>query len=533
MPARRSPRSIRRLDGVKFAVVLILSVLAIILFVAISWQQKQQILPPVVVVTPVPTFTAEAVVAAPVMVSPLTGETVTSGAVQVSGTAQPGATVQVSLDGQPMGTAIAGENGAWSLLAQVPTAGPHTLGADIVNGLGQVVSAGQPISLTVASLAVRSPTLDGDLLTASLAAGVVSLTGSGEPGSTVEVLVDGKPVGQAQVDEQGRWTLPADIRVPGVYSFALNAVDAGGKVVATATPVRLIIDEPAQAVAAVPPTNTATPVPPANTATPLPPPTDTATVEATATDTPAPTETFTPEPTATSAPTDTSTPTAEPPTATSMPAAVEQMVVTGEGDARRVSVAGTGQPGTEVQVVLDDTSVTTSTVDESGKWSIDAALPLTRAASIGVQIVGAQGALTQPLSLPLARVVVDLPTPTPMPTNTATAEPTATGTETPVPLPTATATIPATIPATSTATDTPTIPRSPRIHLPPCQRQLRPRHQSLLTHRCRRKLPPVHPRPPRPQRQVRPRHQPPLTLRPQCRRRSAVYALAKARAPWS
>ena len=101
--------------------------------------------------------------------------------------------------------------------------------------------------------------------------------------------------------------------------------------------------------------------------------------------------------------------------------------------------------------MLDDTSVTTATVDESGKWSIDAALPLTRAASIGVQIVGAQGALTQALSVPLERVVVDLPTPTPIPTNTATAEPTATSTETPVPLPTATATIP----ATSTATDTP------------------------------------------------------------------------------
>ena len=303
MPARRSPRSIRRLDGVKFAVLLIMSVLAIVLFVAISWQQKQQILPPVVVVTPVPTFTAEAVVAAPVMVSPLTGETVTSGAVQVSGTAQPGATVQVSLDGQAMGTAIAGENGAWSLLAQVPTAGAHTLAAGIVNGLGQMLSAGEPISVTVASLAVRSPSLDGDLLTASLAAGVVTLTGSGEPGSTVEVLVDGKPVGQAQVDEQGRWTLPADIRAPGVYSFALNAVDAGGKVVATATPVRLIIDQPAQAVAAVPPTDTATPVP---TATDTPAPTDdTATAEATATDTPAPTETSTPEPTATSAPTDT------------------------------------------------------------------------------------------------------------------------------------------------------------------------------------------------------------------------------------
>ena len=39
---RRSPQAIRRLDGSKFAVLLVLAVLAIILFVIYSWQQQLQ-----------------------------------------------------------------------------------------------------------------------------------------------------------------------------------------------------------------------------------------------------------------------------------------------------------------------------------------------------------------------------------------------------------------------------------------------------------------------------------------------------------
>ncbi len=421
MPARRSPRSIRRLDGTKSAVLLVLSVLAIILFVTLSYQQQKQLLPPIAEVTPVPTFTAEAVVAAPVLISPLTGETVTAGTVQVSGTAQPGVTVKVSLDGQPLGTAITGENGAWSLLARVPEAGPHTLAVEALDAGGQVMSAAEAISVTVASVAVRAPAIDSNLLSSSLTAGIVTLTGSGEPGSTVQILVGGQPIGETRVDTQGHWAFPADIRAPGVYAFALNAIDAGGKVLATATPVRLIIDAQAQAVAAVPPTSTATP-----------------------SNTPAPTETFTAEPTATpiptetptSGPTDTVTATLEPTataTATSAPAAVERIVVAGAGDDRHVAVAGTGLPGTEVQVVVDETTVATTTIDESGAWSIDASLPLTRAASIGVQIAGALGIETQTeaLTVPLDRVILELPTATPVPASTPTPVPTATGTDTP------------------------------------------------------------------------------------------------------
>ena len=112
MPPRRSPQSIRRLDGLKFAVVLLLAVIAIILFVTWSYQERQQTLPPVVQLTPIPTFTAEAVVSAPVLVSPLTGETFTAGEVQLSGSAQPGYTVQARLDGRPLGTAVADAQGA-------------------------------------------------------------------------------------------------------------------------------------------------------------------------------------------------------------------------------------------------------------------------------------------------------------------------------------------------------------------------------------------------------------------------------------
>ncbi len=315
MPARRSPRSIRWLDGSKFAVLLLLSVLAIVLFVTRSCQEQQQLLPPVVELAPLPTFTAQAVISAPVLISPLTGETVAAGAVELSGSAQPGSSVQVRLDGQTLGTTTAAADGTWRLLARVAAPGDYSLAVDVLNDLGQVITGSEPISVSVLSVTVRAPTLDDNLLRASLNTGAVALSGSAEPGSTVEIFVGGRLIGQTLADVAGRWRFDADVRLPGVYAFGLSSLDAGGKVLATATPVRLVVDAPAQAVAAAPPTSTATKLPTATaTATTAP----TATSTSTAASTPAPTRTPTPIPTATA--TATKPPTAtQPPTSTATP----------------------------------------------------------------------------------------------------------------------------------------------------------------------------------------------------------------------
>ena len=287
----------------------------------------------------------------------------------------------------------------------------------VLDGAGRAVSAAEPISVTVASVAVRAPALDSDLLT-SLTAGVVTVTGSGEPGSIVQIVVSGRPVGQALVDAQGRWTFPADIRAPGVYAFALSTIDAGGKVQTTATAVRLGRRACASCRRGAADQHLNSDRYPctyehgwaSTTATPIP----------------------------------SATPHAQSdrygdghitvyPAATAVVlAVVDTMVVAGDSTGRRVSVGGTGLPGT-VQVVVDDSIVATTTVNENGAWLIDASLPLTQAASIGVQMAGALGAVTQTeaLAVPMKEVIVELPTATPVPKRTPTPPPTDTVTPPP------------------------------------------------------------------------------------------------------
>ena len=66
-------------------------------------------------------------------------------------------------------------------------------------------------------------------------AGDIALSGTAQPGSTVQVYVDNKPIGSAAVDSQGRWTLTPDVKVdPGSYKLRVDQVAPDGKVVARA-----------------------------------------------------------------------------------------------------------------------------------------------------------------------------------------------------------------------------------------------------------------------------------------------------------
>ena len=100
MTSPRTPRSMRRFDLSKYSVLLVLAVLASTLLVTRSCQERFEKLAGPATATAIPTFTAEAVVAAPILVSPLTGDQVTAGSVVLNGTAQPGYTVQDRVDGR-------------------------------------------------------------------------------------------------------------------------------------------------------------------------------------------------------------------------------------------------------------------------------------------------------------------------------------------------------------------------------------------------------------------------------------------------
>jgi hypothetical protein len=64
---------------------------------------------------------------------------------------------------------------------------------------------------------------------------VIRFAGTAKPGSTVRLYIDNAPVGEAQADGAGRWSLmPAGPVAPGPHRLRADALGAGGKVVSRA-----------------------------------------------------------------------------------------------------------------------------------------------------------------------------------------------------------------------------------------------------------------------------------------------------------
>uniref|UniRef100_UPI002116FC67 Ig-like domain-containing protein n=1 Tax=Sphingomonas sp. dw_22 TaxID=2721175 RepID=UPI002116FC67 len=116
----------------------------------------------------------------------------------VSGTADPGDTVTVSVGGVEIGQTIADGSGNWSVTPATQLADGTVVSAIATNPLG---ADSAPAAMIVDAVAPAAPTItptDG-----------TELSGTAEPGATV-TLTDGggNPIGQATADSGGHWTFP-------------------------------------------------------------------------------------------------------------------------------------------------------------------------------------------------------------------------------------------------------------------------------------------------------------------------------------
>jgi LysM repeat protein len=123
-----------------------------------------------------------------------------------------------------------------------------------VDAEGTVLAESDEVSFQVEELVVMEPpTL---LLPDEITSGEVMLSGTGTPGSTIEVVANGELVGTATVGEDGTWSLPVEFEA-GDYSLSVRAVDAEGRVLAESAAVSFQIQEP---VAVTPPEGATAPV---------------------------------------------------------------------------------------------------------------------------------------------------------------------------------------------------------------------------------------------------------------------------------
>lgn len=149
-----------------------------------------------------------------------------------TGEAEPGAVVSVSVkdaQGQEVfaGMTTAGADGKWSLpIAQLPD-GTYTAQATATDGAGNMMSSAVN-TFTIDTMAPRV-TITSPAPGASITDTKPTITGTAEPGATVEVFVDGVRVGEATADAEGKWSLPLDDALSlGEHTVEARTTDGAG-----------------------------------------------------------------------------------------------------------------------------------------------------------------------------------------------------------------------------------------------------------------------------------------------------------------
>ncbi|HCF9477772.1 Ig-like domain-containing protein [Pseudomonas aeruginosa] len=166
-----------------------------------------------------------------------------SNGAEISGTAEPGATVTLTDgSGNPIGQVTADGSGNWSFTPSTPLADGTVVNATATDPAGNTGGQG---STTVDATAPATPTVN-------LSNGS-SLSGTAEPGSTV-ILTDGNgnPIAEVTADGSGNWTYTPSTPIANGTVVNVVAEDAAGN---SSPPATVTVDSSAPPAPVINPSN--------------------------------------------------------------------------------------------------------------------------------------------------------------------------------------------------------------------------------------------------------------------------------------
>ncbi|HGP1153763.1 TPA: Ig-like domain-containing protein, partial [Pseudomonas aeruginosa] len=166
-----------------------------------------------------------------------------SNGAEISGTAEPGATVTLTDgSGNPIGQVTADGSGNWSFTPSTPLADGTVVNATATDPAGNTGGQG---STTVDAIAPATPTVN-------LSNGS-SLRGTAEPGSTV-ILTDGNgnPIAEVTADGSGNWTYTPSTPIANGTVVNVVAQDAAGN---SSPPATVTVDSSAPPAPVINPSN--------------------------------------------------------------------------------------------------------------------------------------------------------------------------------------------------------------------------------------------------------------------------------------
>ncbi|WP_336821492.1 BapA/Bap/LapF family large adhesin [Cedecea sp. VD20] len=163
----------------------------------------------------------------------------------ISGTAEANSTVKIYDNGTLIGTVSANGSGAWTFTPTTSIGqGLHSLTVTATDAAGNVSQPSAAFNINVDSIAPTAPTITQVYDDVGTVTGPVSnngatndptptLSGSGEPGSTITVYDGLDVLGTTTVNGNGTWTFtPTTPLLDGPHSFTVTASDAAGNVTA-------------------------------------------------------------------------------------------------------------------------------------------------------------------------------------------------------------------------------------------------------------------------------------------------------------
>jgi hypothetical protein len=149
--------------------------------------------------------TCDAILGNVAITSPAEGDATNQRRPMLTGTADPGAEVTVSVGGQVVGTATADANGDWTFIIPTPlTDGMYLVEASVTSDEGQTATVGVNIEVdTVAPWVIVDSPADGALVTSAVSV----IYGQSEPNAEMVIYVNGEVAGTATTDANGDWSL--------------------------------------------------------------------------------------------------------------------------------------------------------------------------------------------------------------------------------------------------------------------------------------------------------------------------------------
>ncbi|MEZ4593913.1 MAG: Ig-like domain-containing protein, partial [Chloroflexota bacterium] len=161
------------------------------------------------------------------------------GDVTLTGTGTPGAELEIVVNGEVLGTAVVADDGTWEFPTTLP-AGDYELALRTVDEAGTAVET-DPVGF---SLMAAAPTLAEPADGSSADAGALSFSGTGEPGSEVEILDGDEVVGTAVVNADGTWQF-SYTPTAGDHTFGVRAAGASETTATSSVTVAEAADESA------------------------------------------------------------------------------------------------------------------------------------------------------------------------------------------------------------------------------------------------------------------------------------------------